>query len=114
MFRRLKRRFVHSDVNLEINDKAKMVVIKKKNFSVNPSWRTELGLLTAGTSDIPVAEEAKIVAQEMGCTVYSTYDVGVAGIHRLLEPLKEVLSKMLMLLLLLLGGKVLWLQWFPG
>jgi hypothetical protein len=39
-----------------------------------------------------VAEEAKVIAKEMGCTVYSTYDVGVAGIHRLLEPLKEALS----------------------
>ena len=40
-----------------------------------------------------MAEEAKVVAQEMGCTVFSTYDVGVAGIHRLFEPLKEVIEK---------------------
>ena len=59
-----------------------MVVVKKKNFAVTPSGG-KIGILTAGTSDIPVAEEAKIIAQEMGCTVYSTYDVGVAGIHRL-------------------------------
>lgn len=76
---------------LEINDKARMVVIKKKSFT-NDSSGGKIGLLTAGTSDIPVAEEAKIIAQEMGCTVFSTYDVGVAGIHRLLEPLKEILS----------------------
>lgn len=76
---------------LEINDKARMVVVKEKTFVINPSGG-RIGILTAGTSDIPVAEEAKIIAQEMGCTVFSTYDVGVAGIHRLIEPLKEVLS----------------------
>ncbi|MCL4430429.1 MAG: nickel pincer cofactor biosynthesis protein LarB [Chloroflexi bacterium] len=76
---------------LEINDKARMVVIKKPTFAISPSGG-KIGILTAGTSDIPVAEEAKIIAQEMGCAVFSTYDVGVAGIHRLIEPLKEVLS----------------------
>ena len=80
-----------NDVQMEINDKARMVVVKKKGFSITPSGG-RIGILTAGTSDIPVAEEAKIIAQEMGCTVYSTYDVGVAGIHRLIEPLKQVFS----------------------
>ena len=79
-------------VLLEINDKARMVVVKAKNFVISPTGG-RIGILTAGTSDIPVAEEAKLIAQEMGCTVFSTYDVGVAGIHRLLEPLKDVLSK---------------------
>jgi pyridinium-3,5-biscarboxylic acid mononucleotide synthase len=81
-----------NDVVVEINDKARMVVVKKKSFVISPSGG-KIGILTAGTSDIPVAEEAKLVAQEMGCVVFSTYDVGVAGIHRLLEPLKEILLK---------------------
>ena len=80
-----------SEVQLEINEKARMVVVKKRGFVVNSSGG-KIGILTAGTSDIPVAEEAKIIAQEMGCKVFSTYDVGVAGLHRLLEPLKEVVS----------------------
>ena len=80
-----------SEVLLEINEKARMVVVKKREFVVNPSGG-KIGILTAGTSDIPVAEEAKIIAQEMGCKVFATYDVGVAGLHRLLEPLKEVVS----------------------
>jgi NCAIR mutase (PurE)-related protein len=83
--------FSNDVATLEINDKARMIVAKKKNFTVTPSGG-KVAILTAGTSDIPVAEEARIIAQEMGCTVYSTYDVGVAGIHRLLEPLKEVIS----------------------
>jgi pyridinium-3,5-biscarboxylic acid mononucleotide synthase len=80
-----------SDFDVEINDKARMVVVKNPSFAVSLSGG-KIGLLTAGTSDIPVAEEAKIIAQEMGCSVYSTYDVGVAGIHRLIEPLKTILS----------------------
>jgi pyridinium-3,5-biscarboxylic acid mononucleotide synthase len=79
------------DAVLEINEKARIAVVKKQSFLIVPSGG-KIGILTAGTSDIPVAEEAKIIAQEMGCMVISTYDVGVAGIHRLLEPLKKVLS----------------------
>ena len=81
-----------SDVTLEVNDKARIVVAKKKNFVISQNGG-RIGILTAGTSDNPVAEEAKVIAQEMGCTVFSTYDVGVAGIHRLLEPIKEAISK---------------------
>jgi pyridinium-3,5-biscarboxylic acid mononucleotide synthase len=51
-----------------------------------------VGILTAGTSDQPAAEEAAIVCQEMGCTVQAQYDVGVAGIHRLFEPLQQLLD----------------------
>ncbi len=51
-----------------------------------------LAILTAGTSDIPVAEEAGAVAREMGCAVETFYDVGVAGIHRLAVPLEAIKS----------------------
>jgi NCAIR mutase (PurE)-related protein len=49
-------------------------------------------IVSAGTSDIPVAEEALLTAQMMGNTVEHLYDVGVAGIHRLLEH-REKLTK---------------------
>lgn len=91
-----------NDVDLEVNDRARMVVVKKKGFAVNPTGG-KVGILTAGTSDTPVAEEAKVIAREMGCTVYSTYDVGVAGIHRLFEPLKEVLSNDLDVIVVVAG-----------
>ena len=42
-------------------------------------------VMSAGTSDIPVAEEAAVTAEIMGNTVKRVYDVGVAGIHRLLD-----------------------------
>lgn len=51
-----------------------------------------VGVITAGTSDQAIAEEAVVVCREMGCTVYTAFDVGVAGLHRLFEPLEECLN----------------------
>ncbi len=45
----------------------------------------KIAVVCAGTSDIPVAEEAHVTAEVMGNQVESIYDVGVAGIHRLME-----------------------------
>ena len=52
-----------------------------------------VGIISAGTSDIPVAEEAALVAEEMGCRITCIYDVGVAGLHRLLGPLRDLLAE---------------------
>lgn len=49
-----------------------------------------VGILTAGTADIRVAEEARVVAEEMGCEVLTAYDVGAAGVHRLFPALKDL------------------------
>lgn len=47
---------------------------------------------TGGTSDIPVAEEAALTAEVLGNTVARLYDVGVAGLHRTLSHLDEIMS----------------------
>jgi NCAIR mutase (PurE)-related protein len=47
-------------------------------------------VVTAGTSDLPVAEEARVVAEAWGCEVGFVADVGVAGVHRLLERLERL------------------------
>jgi hypothetical protein len=83
---------ITDEANLEWNERARMVILKKPGFQVEEN-RGRVGVLTAGTSDIPVAEEVKVVAQEMGCTVYSAYDAGVAGIHRLFPPVMEMIEK---------------------
>ncbi len=49
-----------------------------------------IAVITAGTSDIPVAEEAAVTAEILGNNVSRIYDVGVAGIHRLLDSLEEI------------------------
>ena len=51
-----------ADVKVENNEKAKIVITKNKDFSVKPSGGS-IALLTVGTSDILVAEEAKLIAQ---------------------------------------------------
>jgi NCAIR mutase (PurE)-related protein len=80
------------DCLLLVNEKAKMVVIKNRDSTVNKTGG-KIGILTAGTSDIPVAEEARVIAEEMGCEVLSAYDLGVAGIHRVLQPLRDMVLK---------------------
>jgi NCAIR mutase (PurE)-related protein len=49
-----------------------------------------VGALSAGTSDLPALEEALAVVREMGASVMSFHDVGVAGVHRLAAPLEEL------------------------
>ncbi len=77
-------------LKIEYEPRSRMILVKSKSYRVNRSGG-RVGILTAGTSDIPVAEEAKIIAEEMGCETKSYYDVGVAGLHRLFEPLKDLL-----------------------
>lgn len=61
---------------------ARSVVVKREEYKTTEDY---ILVVTAGTSDIPVAEEAAITATVMGNQVKRLYDVGVAGIHRLLE-----------------------------
>lgn len=53
----------------------------------------KVGILTAGTSDIGVAEEARLMCEAMHCSCICSYDVGVAGIHRVFPILKEFIKK---------------------
>ena len=49
-----------------------------------------VGVLAAGTADLPIAEEAAITAESAGASVDRMYDVGVAGLHRLLDRLERI------------------------
>lgn len=57
-----------------------------------PSGIGKIVVATGGTSDIPVAEEAALTAEILGNEVVRLYDVGVAGIHRLLSHMDEIMS----------------------
>lgn len=61
---------------------ARMVVIRPQE--VDPA-DPKILIISAGTADIPVAEEATVTAESLGGLVERVYDVGIAGIHRLLE-----------------------------
>ncbi|HUY78433.1 MAG TPA: nickel pincer cofactor biosynthesis protein LarB [Ktedonobacterales bacterium] len=76
---------------LDLRRQARAAAIHAPGYS-RPRNGGHIGVLTAGASDIPVAEEARLVAEEMGCRTTPLYDVGVAGLHRLLGPLQTLLA----------------------
>lgn len=66
---------------------ARCVTIQKKSLPKSPGM---IGVISAGTSDLPVAEEAVVTAEIMGNRVERIHDVGVAGLHRLLGRLETI------------------------
>ncbi|HLN19820.1 MAG TPA: nickel pincer cofactor biosynthesis protein LarB [Bacteroidales bacterium] len=66
---------------------ARIISVQKKTTKA-PS--TKIAVITAGTSDMPVAEEAAVTAELLGNNVLRIYDAGVAGIHRLFDKLPEI------------------------
>jgi NCAIR mutase (PurE)-related protein len=81
-----------SKLRVAHNQVARTVVASRPDFEGRQSGG-RIAVLAAGTSDIPAAEEARVTAEVMGCQVLAYYDVGIAGIHRLMEPLKETLAQ---------------------
>ena len=57
-----------------------------------PKGSGKIVVATGGTSDVPVAEEAALTAEVLGNEVVRLYDVGVAGLHRLLAHMDEIMS----------------------
>lgn len=72
----------HLAANVEYYPEARIIFIQKREVKAS---RSSVLVVTGGTSDISVAEEAAVTAEKLGCTVERLYDVGVAGIHRLLS-----------------------------
>lgn len=66
---------------------ARIVVVRPEEL---PEKVGRIAVVCAGTADIPVAEEAAVVADTLGNTVEKFYDVGVAGIHRLLDQRQQI------------------------
>lgn len=74
---------------VEYRELARAIVLQKDSTKYGKGM---VAVVSAGTSDIPVAEEAVVTAEMMGNEVQHFYDVGVAGIHRLLAN-REALTK---------------------
>ena len=74
---------------VEYRELARAIVLQKDSTKYGKGM---IAVVSAGTSDIPVAEEAVVTAEMMGNEVQHFYDVGVAGIHRLLAN-REALTK---------------------
>jgi hypothetical protein len=73
-------------------EKAKVIIIRKEESRLE-TLGGRVGIVAAGTSDIPIAEEARITCLESGCEVFASYDVGIAGYHRIFDALDEMLKK---------------------
>lgn len=76
---------------VEYDPRARVLVVRRRDF-VPPPPAGVVGILAAGTSDVPVAEEAAAVCREMGVTSETAYDIGVAGAHRIGAPLQRILA----------------------
>jgi len=72
------------------------IVTVGKNYSKS---KGKIAVVSAGTADIPVAEEAAVTAEFLGNKVERFYDVGVAGIHRLFKNLENILSAQVLIVI---------------
>lgn len=83
---------VPGDLHLRIEREARMAILSRPDAPI-PSLAGTIAVLSAGSSDLPVAREAAIIAGEMGCEVLEAHDVGIAGLHRLVAPLRLAISR---------------------
>ena len=77
---------------VEIGRNSTTLLASEKSF-VCKMTNAKIGVISAGTSDVGVAEEARIVSKAMGCGAITSYDVGIAGMHRLFPALKEMFKQ---------------------
>lgn len=80
---------VMKEIKMDYNKTAHIAVVGPK---IKPSGIGKIVVATGGTSDMPVAEEAAITAETLGNEVVRLYDVGVAGLHRLLDHMEEIMG----------------------
>jgi NCAIR mutase (PurE)-related protein len=89
---RVKNALQKKGLLVEVGRNSRTLLTSEKSFRRKMNGAT-IGVVAAGTSDIGVAEEARLVALAMGCESVVSYDVGIAGMHRLFPELKEMISK---------------------
>jgi NCAIR mutase (PurE)-related protein len=102
----LKDELINKKINTKANilyyPEAQVFIIRHQKYKIKHSGG-KVGIITAGTSDIPIAEEIRILVEEFGCQSYTAYDIGVSGAHRLMEPLKKMVEKDVDVLCVLAG-----------
>ena len=75
----------------DYNKRAQILIIRKEIKKTEPV--AKIGIITAGTSDINIAEEARVIVEEGGCKAITSYDIGVAGIHRLFPQIAHMVKE---------------------
>jgi NCAIR mutase (PurE)-related protein len=81
-----------ADHDITIDVEANAVVVALPGQPPVPRTGGRIAVITAGSSDGSVAAEAALVARELGVEVFQVRDIGVAGLHRLVGPLEQVIS----------------------
>ena len=78
------------NINVETGKNSSSLLLFKKPIKFQGG---KVGIITAGTSDIGIAEESRLMCKAMNCNTITSYDVGVAGIHRIFPILKEMINE---------------------
>ncbi len=84
--------FLRDEIPAAVFDETARMIYVDRDKNLKRDERKKILILTAGTSDIPVAEEARLTAYLWGNAVSTCYDCGVAGIHRLFAHMNEIIS----------------------
>lgn len=90
-YENILNKFSDSPFIFEYNKRAQILIIRKEHVDIQRI--AKIGIMTAGTSDINVAEEARVIVEEGGCEAITSYDVGVAGIHRLFPQIAKMVEE---------------------
>lgn len=84
--------FLREDIPAAVYDETARMIYVDRDTTLERNERRKILVVTAGTSDVPVAEEARLTAYLWGNAVGTCYDCGVAGIHRLFAHMNEIAS----------------------
>ena len=84
--------FLREEIPAAIYDETARMIYVDRDKNLVRDENKKILIVTAGTSDVPVAEEARLTAYLWGNTVSTCYDCGVAGIHRLFRHMDEIIS----------------------
>ena len=78
-----------NDLKVSTGQNCTTILVYKKPIK---KTKGKIGIITAGTSDIGVAEESRLMCESMSCNCITSYDVGIAGLHRIFPVLKEFIK----------------------
>lgn len=82
---------LNPEFEVDVHEVCRAVVVARPDSQVTPTGG-RIAVISAGTSDRPIAAEAALMAREMGVAVEEVFDVGVAGLHRLVAPLERAVA----------------------
>ncbi|MEM4921023.1 MAG: nickel pincer cofactor biosynthesis protein LarB [Candidatus Nezhaarchaeales archaeon] len=80
------------EYSVTLSSSRKVAVVKRRDYETYKSGG-RVGIVTAGTADVSIADEVRLIVEELGCDVITIYDVGIAGLHRTIDAAKRLLEE---------------------